>query len=230
MEQNRFFVLVSRINSLLILVAVVGAVIAVFSLFIMSNSWGKRNAVEVVDDGDGEKALELRLGDLKGMTGHDVQTVNLTSDKASRGFSSGYGGSDIRNVLFLTGEQLDSKWLYEKNSYLITCFCKLQASNKYNGDDPVLAVYVSVVKEDSNGDKKLSDQDGIILALIKPDGSNYTEVSNDITKIMDSTVNDGGENVTFLVQVNRSVLARKYSLKTFSLVSEREISEISKKL
>ena len=230
MEQNRFFIIVSRINSLLILVAAAGAVIAVFSLSIMSNSWGNRNTVEIVDDGEGEEALELRLGNLEEMTGHEVQTVNLTSGKPSRGLSSGYGESDIRNVLFLTGQQLDSKWLYEKNSYLITCFCKLQASNKYNGDDPVLAVYVSVVKEDSNGDKELSDRDGISLALIKPDGSNYKEVSSDITKIMDSTVTDGGENVTFLVQVDRSVLARKYSLRTFSLVSEREISEISKKL
>lgn len=227
MEQNRFFVIVSRINSLLILVAAIGAVIAVFSLSIMSNSWGNRNTVEVVDDGE---ALELRLGNLEEMTGHKVQTVNLTSDKPSEGFGSGYGGSDIRNVLFLTGEQLDSKWLYEKNSYLITCFCKLQSSNKYNGDDPVLAVYVSVVKGDSNDDKVLSNRDDIVLALIKPDGSNYKEVSSDITKIMDSTVTDGGENVTFLVQVDGSVLARKYSLRTFSLVSEREISEISKNL
>ncbi|WP_036132137.1 hypothetical protein [Marinobacter nitratireducens] len=230
MEQNRFFVIVSRINSLLILIAAVGAVIAVFSLSIMSNSWGNRNTVEVVDEENGEESLELRLGNLDEMTGHEVQTVNLTSDKPSRGFSSGYGGSDIRNVLFLAGEKLDAKWLYEKNSYLITCFCKLQASNKYNGDDPVLAVYVSVVKEDSNGDKELSDRDGIVLALMNPDGSNYKEVSSGITKVMDSTVTDGGENVTFLVQIDTRVLARKYSLKTFSLVSEREISEISKKL
>lgn len=230
MEQNRFFVIVSRINSLLILVAAIGAVIAVFSLSINSSSGGNRNAVEVVSEKDGEVALELSLGDLEEMIGHEIQTVNLTTDRSSKGFSSGYGGSDIRNVLFLPGEQLDAKWLYEKNSYLITCFCKLQASNEYNGDDPVLAVYVTVVKEDSNGDKALSDRDGIILALMKPDGSDYKEVSSDITKIMDAKVTDGGESVTFLTQVDRRVLVRKYSLRTFSLVSEREISEISKKL
>ncbi len=230
MEHNRFFIIVSRINSLLILVVAVGAVVAVFSLSVLSSNWGNRNTVEVLDEGEGEEALELSLGNLEEMTGHEVQTVNLTSDKPSKGLGSGYGGSDIRNVLFLTGEQLDSKWLYEKNSYLITCFCKLQASNKYNRDDPVLALYVSVVKKDSNGDGELSDRDGIVLALVKPDGSNYTEVGNDITRILDSAVNDAGENVTFLVQIGRSVLARKYSLRTFSLVSEREISEINKKL
>ena len=230
MEQNRFFLIVSRINSLLILVAAIGAVIAIFSFLAMSNRWGARNSVEVIDDKKGSEAVELRLGNLEEMTGHEVQTVKLTSDKPSSGFSSGYGGSDIRNVLFLIGDQLNSKWLYEKNSYLLTCFCKLRASNKYNGDDPVLAVYVPVIKEDSNGDKVLSDRDRIILALVKPDGSNYQEVSSDITKIMGSTVTDGGENVTFLVQAGRNVLVRKYSLQTFSLVSEREISEISKKL
>lgn len=230
MEQNRFFIVVSRINYLLILLATISAIVAAISITIISNSFGNRNSVEVIKDEGKKESIELRLGNLEEMTGHQVQTVNLTSDAPNRGFSSGYGGSEIRNVLFLVGERLNTKWLYANNSYLITCFCKLRKPNEHVRDDTVLALYVAVIKEDSNNDEMLSDKDAITLALIKPDGSKYTEVSTDLRKILDSTVTDGGDNVTFMVQVGNNIVIRKYSLATFSLVSERQISEIAKKL
>lgn len=229
MEQNRFFLIVARVNSILILIAAIGAVISVISLTVLSNSWGDRNTVEVTDDGNGDESVELRLSSLEQMIGHEIQTVDLMSDSSSKGFSSGSRGTKIRNILFLVGEELSPKWLYEKNSNLINCFCKLQASNKYNGDDPVLAVYVTVVVEDTNKDDVLSEKDGITLALMNPDGSNYKEIGSVVNKVLDSTVTDSGESVTFLLQVGNDILVRKYSLKSFSLISEQKISEITKR-
>lgn len=229
MEQNRFFLLVARVISILILIAAIGAVISVISLTILSNSWGDRNTVEVTDDDSGDESVELRLSSLEQMIGHEIQTVDLMSDSPSKGFSSGSRGTKIRNVLFLVGEELSPKWLYEKNSNLINCFCKLQASNKYNGDDPVLAVYVTVVVADTNKDDVLSEKDGITLALMNPDGSNYKEVGSVVNKVLDSTVTDGGDSVTFLLQVGNDIMVRKYSLKSFSLISEQKISEIAKR-
>ena len=164
------------------------------------------------------------------MTGHNIQTINLLSDKPSRGLSSGYGGSQIRNVLFLSGKDLESTWLYEEHSNLINCFRKLQTSNKYNGEDPVLALYISVIKEDTNNDGDLSDKDSVTLALARVDGSDYLEVNKGIAKILDSTVTDGGGSVSFLLHIGSDVVVKKYSLSTFELVSERTISEITKEL
>lgn len=229
MENNKFFITISRINSILILLVVIGALISIIVLNIASSSWGNRNTVQVHDE-KSKETIDLRLGSLEDMKGHDIQTVNLLSDNPGRGFSSGYGGAEIRNVLFLSGEDLKAKWLYETNTFLINCFCKLQEANKYNGEAPVLATYVSVVKDDTNHDGELSSKDGITLALTKPDGSKYTEVDKEISKILDSTVSDNGDSVMFLLHIGNSVVAKKYSLSTFNLVSEREISEISKKL
>ncbi len=197
-----------------------------------SNDWGKRNAVQVKADSDESEneSIDLRLGSLEEMTGHNIQTINLSSNKPSRGLSSGYGGSQIRNVLFLSGEDLESKWLYEKHSNLIDCFCRLQASNKYNGEDPVLALYISIIKEDTNNDGDLSDKDSVTLALARVDGSDYLEVDKGIAKILDSTVTDGGDSVSFLLHIGSNVVVKKYSLSTFELISGRTISEISKKL
>ncbi len=229
MEQNRFFLVITRINSLLILMAAIGAVISLISLTILSNSWSDRNTVEVVSDDTGNESVELRLSTLNQMIGHEIQTVDLMSDAPSKRFSSGSRGTKTRNVLFLVGEDLNPKWLYEENGYLINCFCKLQVSNKYRGDDPVLAVYVSVIKEDTNKDEKLSEEDGITLALMNPDGSNYKEIGSIVSKVLDSTVTDSGESVTFLLQVGNDILVRKYSLESFSLISEQQISEITKR-
>lgn len=229
MENNKFFLIVNRINSMLILLVVIAALISIIVLNVAGNSWGNRNTVQV-HDGNSKEAIDLRLGSLEEMAGHDIQTVNLLSDGVTKGFSSGYGSFEIRNVLFLSGEELKAEWLYETNSFFINCFCKLQKSNEYNGKDPVLAIYVSVVKKDTNHDGELSSKDGITLSLAKPDGSDYKELDNGISKILDSAVSDQGESVTFLLHIGSSIVAKKYSLSTFDLVSEREISEISKKL
>lgn len=229
MENNKFFLIVNRINSMLILFVAVAALISILVLNRASNSWGNRNTVQVQDE-KSKETIDLRLGSLEDMAGHDIQTINLLSDSTRKGFSSGYGGSEIRNVLFLSGEELKAEWLYENNNFFINCFCKLQKSNEYNGKDPVLAIYVSVVKKDTNRDGELSSKDGITLSLAKPDGSDYKELDNGISKILDSTVSDQGASVTFLLHIGRSIVAKKYSLSTFDLVSEREISEISKKL
>ncbi|MFT7224044.1 MAG: hypothetical protein ACI82Z_001592 [Cellvibrionaceae bacterium] len=132
MEKNRFFLIINRVNSVLILLAVTGAILSMAFVMGISNEWGNSNTVQVTADSNEpeSKSVDLRLGGLEEMRGHNIQTINPLSDKASRGLSSGYGGSQIRNVLFLLGEQLESKWLYEKHSNLINCFCKLQASNK----------------------------------------------------------------------------------------------------
>jgi len=228
-ENNKFFLIVNRINSMLILLVAIAALISIIVLNVASNSLGNRNTVQVHDE-KSKETIDLRLGSLEEMLGHDIQTVNLLSDSATKGFGSGYGGSEIRNVLFLSGEELKAEWLYETNSFFIICFCKLQKSNEYNGKDPVLAIYVSVVKKDTNNDGELSSKDGITLSLARPDGSDYKELDNGISKILDSTVSDQGASVTFLLHIDSSIVAKKYSLSTFDLVSEREISEISKKL
>ncbi|MDX8377668.1 MAG: hypothetical protein R8L53_06550 [Mariprofundales bacterium] len=232
MEQNKFFIIISRINSVLILLVAIGAIISMAVVMGASNDWGNINTVRVKagSDESENESIDLRLGSLEEMTGHNIQTINLLSDKKSRGLSSGYGGSQIRNVLFLSGENLESKWLYEKHSNLINCFCKLQASNKHNGEDPVLAVYISIIKDDTNNDGDLSDKDNVTLALARVDGSDYVEVDKRIANILDSTVTGGGGSVSFLLQIGSNIVVKKYSLSTFELVSERTISEISKKL
>ena len=229
MEKNRFFLTVNRINSVLILLVALGALISMIVLNILSSTYGSRNAVQVHDE-KSNKTVDLRLGDLEAMKGHDIETVKLFSDASARGFSSGYPGSQIRNILFLFGDDLKAKWLYESNNFLINCFCKLRASNKYNGEDPVIAVYVAVVKNDTNGDGDISAEDGLTLALAKPDGSDYTEIDKGIRKVLDSTVSADGQSVTFLLHIDTNIVAKKYSLSTFGLISERTISEISKNL
>ncbi|MFT7224043.1 MAG: hypothetical protein ACI82Z_001591 [Cellvibrionaceae bacterium] len=87
-----------------------------------------------------------------------------------------------------------------------------------------MALYISALKDDTNGDGKLSEKDGITLALAHIDGTKYSEVDQDISKILDSTVIDNGKLVSFLLHIGTNVVVKKYSIATFELISERIIS------
>ncbi len=230
MEQNRFFLTINRINSLLILVAAIGALVAIGSLLVMNNQWHNRNAVKVSDDTAGalEDETAYRFGSLEPVAGHPVQTVKLMSENLSTGFSSGYGGAETRNVLFLIGEQMEARWLYPTNRHLIIRFCKLKTPERGDEETPVQAISVSSVTHDTNHDNALSERDDITLALLRPDGTDYTEIATGIREVLDSTVSEDGANVTFLLQIGSQVVARKHALDTFQLVSERTLSQIAK--
>ncbi len=75
-----------------------------------------------------------------------------------------------------------------------------------------MALYISVIKEDTNNDGDLSDKDSVTLALARVDGSDYLEVNKGIAKILDSTVTDGGGSVSFLLHIGSDVVVKKYSL------------------
>lgn len=232
MDENRFFRAVNRINSLLILIGAGCAVVLLLFLASIERGFVGGNTVEVENDSaeNGVEKLELRLGNLVQMTGHNIQSINLYSESTSRGYKSGYPGSNIRNVVFLIGDELESKWLYDQHGYLITCFCKLKENDDYAVDEPVLSLYVSVAKKDTNRDGVISADDDITLALLDVDGSNYTEVASGITKVFDSTVSEDGKVVSFLLHIGDSIVVHKYSLSNFDLLSERLIDEISKKI
>jgi len=216
------------------LIIFLAAIIALLFFIVMisfERNFVGGNAVEITDGNSTELSLELRLGDLEHLKGHDIKIIKLHTDAPSRGFKSDYYfGSSIRNVVFLTGPQLNARWLYETHNYLISCFCNLSQSNEFNSDNPVLAIYVTVSKADTNGDGVISKDDEITLALSSVDGSEYREVESGITKVFDSTVSAQGDTVSFLLQIGRSIVVQNYSLTTFERISERTIDEISKKL
>ena len=197
----------------------------------MSNNWQDRRAVEVVQNNGDEKQekIELILGNITTIPGHDTQCVNLRSRTSGGKFSSYSGGGETRNILFFTGSELNTHWLYKKHTYLINEFSTL--TKDINEDKRVaIAIYIETIKSDTDGNNGLDNNDLISISLTDPNGKNYTEIENQVESVVDINIGDDGKYLILLLQKNAKVILKKYSLATFDLVSEKVIDEISKKL
>ncbi len=232
MEESKIFTYVNRVNSVLFLVVLLGGVVLILTVMFQVSPWEKRGSVEVTENSDAEEVnrVELILNGIESIDGQDAQYVQLNSKSSGGKFSSGgYSGRELRNVLFFRGPQLETNWLFETHSFLINDFSQLKAHNDYSSNGPTKVLFVEVIKQDSNGDGKLSEDDLSIIGLAKPDGTRYKEIETNIKSVIDQSINAEGE-LLILVQVGSEVLLKKYSLNDFNKISEKSISEISKKV
>lgn len=230
MENSKIFQIIKRINSILFLIFAAGGCLAVIFIIFSTNRWQDRRAVEVVqNNAAGEKdKIELVLGNIADIPGYDTQFVRLRSRASGGKFSSYSGGGETRNVLFVTGNELNTHWLYKSHSYLIDEFSILKQQIEKNKEKAV-AIYIETIKDDSNNNNHLDRDDLHTIALTDPYGNKYTEIDSQVQSVIDRNVVENGEYLLVLMQNENKIILKKYSLKTFELASEKVIDEILKK-
>ncbi len=131
---------------------------------------------------------------------------------------------------FLTKGLKQARWLFPQNHFLIKTVDQLREKEGYEKNDPARALYYEVIKNDTNGDGKLTEDDKAFVALSRVDGSAYIEVMPDVQRIIGhKTINQGNE-VAVLIEKEGKVLYTTYSLQDFSKTSETIITEIIDKL
>lgn len=231
MEQNKFFIWLSRINSIFFLLLLISSIgLVLFGLF-ESNKWSQRNTVEVIDEESPFAIVEdLRLGRINKVCGRDIQYIKLNTKANSKGFSSGGYSTTTRNIVFFAGNNMDSHWLFESNNYLIEEINQLKKQADDCKDKETVSIYYEIVKSDSNKDGKLDNNDDITVALSSPDGTNYVEILSGLSSVIDHSIDSEAKELTILVQKGSNLLMQKFSLETNEKIAEREISKIGKKL
>jgi hypothetical protein len=231
MEQNKFFIWTSRITSILFLLLLVISIGLAIYVMQESRKWGARNSVEIVGEvAEDDVAEDLRLGSIINVCGKDVQYVMLSSSSSTKGLSSGGYGSRIRNIVFFVGSEMDSHWLFDTNKHLINSTSQLKTSGDSCKEKETASIYYEVVKDDTNNDGSLNEEDHVTLFITAPDGRNPIELESEITSVIDYSVDADGQLLTVLMQKGTSILMKKYSLEDGQLASEREVSRIGKKL
>jgi len=227
-NRDKFFGWVSRINSLLFLLLLMTALVLMLIFVRESSRWGNRNSVEVVDQ-NSEKNDDLRLGRLEDICGTKNKYVKLSSPVKSKGFSSGGYGSRARNVLFFAGQQAEPKWLFDTDSSMIMVMNVLELNSGDCRQRQSIAVYYEVIETDTNMDGVLNEKDDVTIALSTVDGSSYRKILTEITSVLDHQIDLDGKELTVLFQRADSVRVARYSMDSGELISEREISRISKR-
>ena len=187
LDENRFFRFVWRADAIIIFVAGALSVLTVIiSLAVLViSSLGSRQAVEdrVVLDPVASPTQIQELGYLDEIEGTPHAMLPLyIGEEREYGFSSGSKSRDVANYLFINGINGNKRWLFDHNRYLVD-----NSNMVDDGDYPkrtVKAIVFTVIKADSDGDSHLGRKDKATLVVTAPDGSDHTEVLNDVDSVL----------------------------------------------
>lgn len=230
MEKIRFFIWVARINSILFLLLLASSIGFVVYVIGESNKWHQRDAVEVVtSDNKSNDEEHFQLGDISRICGQDVRYVELTTYKQSGGFSSGGYDKTTRNVVFFVGEEMKSHWLFDTDQYAITRIKQLKRHTDKCGPTRTVAIYYEVRKKDTNNDGVLDEKDGLTISVTSPQGTDYQEIEEHVTAVLDRDVNKDGTLLTMLVQEGQKIFIKKYSLESRKYISQTIVTRVGKK-
>jgi hypothetical protein len=230
MDNNKFFKWASRINSILFLVLLIICIIFATMALVESNKWGKENSVTVADESNTESTEEnMKLGSITNICGKEIKYIELISTKSGTGLASSGYESTTRNIIFFTGKEMSSHWLYETNKYLI----KKTEQLKKNADDckarETVAMYYEVIKNDTNKNGKLDENDLTTAAITTANGLNYKELETGATSIIDHSIDTETLTLTLLAQKKDRLVMENFSIADGRKISEKEITKISKK-
>lgn len=228
---ERLFIIIGRINSILLLLVLLGAGLSIGWISFSDKQWQRRGAIEVpVGKSTSKEQVLLSFERIEIITGASTQMMLLSAKEDSAKFSSGGGyRSETRNVLFLTGHEKTARWLFPKQNNLIFVAAQLREESKNSQENPAKALYFEYVKDDSNGDRKLSIQDLSSIALTKPDGSGFVEVLHGVSRVLSYEML-GSQYLVVVYQVGKVVRYAKFSVLSFAKESDQEIVNVPDEL
>lgn len=230
---DRLFTVIGRINSVLLLAVLLGTGVFVGSMALDSNRWAPPGAVEVPEaDSASKKTVMLSIDRLENIPGANAQMLRLTSREKSSKYSSGDGGSETRNVLFLTGAAKTARWLFKDHKNIILNVSQLHPERtdpNERTEQPTEALYFEYVTDDTNGDSKLSSEDHSNVALTMRDGTGFTEILHNVDRVFSFEVLDQ-IYLSVVYQKGATVRHAKYLLTPLKLVVDQEIIAVPSKL
>jgi hypothetical protein len=223
---DRFFSVVQRINSVLMLLVLLGA--AALLIFISSESkgWQRHRAVEIAPTGTGDKKPILVSFDrAEEIIGSNTQLLKLTTQEMGSKFSSGGYGPETRNVLFLNGEEKAARWLFKDNKSLFLTVAQLHEQSSKKEDAPTKALYFEYVSNDTDGDGNLSSADHSNVGLAKPDGTGFIAIVTNANRVFSYDL-IGTNMLSIVFQKEGKVRHLRISIPGFKIMSTQEIVDV----
>jgi hypothetical protein len=204
-----------------------GAMVSIVFFNVMSNDWHNKRTVTVKESPESDRKLDLVLGRIERVIGSQVRFVELRERESKSSFSSGSGHEGTRNILFFKDKTFAPTWLFDKNEYLITRVVLLKTED-YSNKEPVLSIMYYVMYADTDGNKKLDQNDKVSVAISNKDGSGLKNIISSVEAVIDHQVSEDGKEVDVIYQVNHRVFMERFSLETFSSISKSELTQIEK--
>lgn len=127
--------------------------------------------------------IKISLGNFQELEGTPYLMAPVNSQE---NYSQNYDkkASSIRNYLFVNADDKSVQRLVRRNEFLF-----LNAQEvvlKRSTDEIVRGMWYEVVKADSNNNKRLDDKDKKTIAISDVSGSDYTEVIDEVDRLLGS--------------------------------------------
>ena len=207
MENNKIFLTINRINSVLFLFLLVIGLGGSYFLFNEITRSHRKNAVEVPSPNKSSREI-IELSNVESVYGKDIQFIQVYSKKDGVMASGGYSRT-LKNLLFLNPTGGEPTWLLPDNTQTIVRFYQLTTyvDNKSQTD----YFYLEVASSDQ----------GIKIGISNPDGTELSYVDSGITKVIEHKYFPKVRKLGVLVQVANELKYRVYDLKLLKRVSDK---------
>ncbi len=223
---ERLFQNIAKINSVLLLLILIGAGISIAWVTWSSTQWQRRGAIEVpTGDATSKEKVLLNFERVQDIVGANTQMMLLSAEEKSGKISSGGYGSETRNVLFLSGVEKKARWLFSKQNNLILVAEQLQKETEGSKKEPTQALYFEYVTTDTNGDGKLSAQDQAIIGLSKPNGLGFVTILSNVTRVLSHEILDS-QKLSVVYQSGTKVRHARFSILSMKLEADQEITNV----
>lgn len=237
MNSDKFFKWVWNLNGIILLVGVLitTALISVqLVTAIFSDSYVEPPRLNLAEDKNEEE--KWRLGYPRRVGETDFYYIELESEKLTveasgqdesnvhAMFSSKYQATRSKNVMFINGKTNYANWLFSSTEQLITDIFPLYLS-EYDSQSKAAGVAYHVIKNDTNNDGILSNEDKSTFALSKIDGSGYSQILSGYDRILEHNVNEQG-NLFMLFIDNTDVFSMLIDLTTFKVIDKRQLPKV----
>jgi hypothetical protein len=222
---ERFFSVIARVNQLLLLLVLLAAAASIAWMNWEGRRARQRSVVAEVPAGpDGRVSLRLSLDHLSRIHGTDMRVMLLSAESGSRKFSSGGHRGEVRNVLFFSGAEKASRWLFKDHRQSVS-----MSQLRLGEEELTRALYVAYVRADSNGDGELSFEDRSNVALARPDGTDMVEVLRDIDQVIEQELFDA-QHLSIVYRKGVELRHAKVALASAKIESDQVLVQVPQSL
>ena len=232
MEDNRFFKFAWRFNAILFMAAGIFAIgIMVFAGYQIFREATRERTTRNIVNVDENQSIDEKwvLGRQYKIEGAPLILIPLISDQSYAMASYSKSSNSVRNYLFIDILNNDKQWLFQTNANLITDIDFLTENENEAEARKVLAILYRIISKDKNGDNRLTDEDGISIAISRPNGHGYKEIINDVDRFVGHQVINKG-SMLLIFQKDGIGYTANLSLTDFSVSDEAELPKISETL
>ena len=203
--------------------------IIVIGILLFNVSCNRHSADSQVQNLRANPNNKRTLGQFKAISGTDYMIANIGSDGKGEyeSFSGGYGsGGYAHNYVFLNTKDNIVIRLLPTNDYLIVETARYPQADK---DDknvrPARWITYSIVKSDTNNDKKLSPEDWDVMAVSDVSGNDYKEVLSGIEKYYGQTMRDEATLIV-IYQKDKKKYVSSLDLISKTVISTNELPDL----